>query len=174
MRLIVVVCLLVSVSACDAHRVADPTPGQPSSSLPPVAPSPVPPSIVTNWDVDALVKSSSGTGACGSLIHTGEARERVTWQVTTTGNRVELIEDFQPFPNDNIIFAGTLNGDAFDASENLVDLGIGARGTCDFRRSDLSGRFSADGLEFDATETMLWGPPEARTAIVRHWSGTRR
>jgi hypothetical protein len=145
-----------------------------SPTLPSGVPSPTPPAVVTNFEGDALVTSSDGSGACGPAVHAGETRERITWQVTTTGSHIELIEGPLPFPNDNTIFTGTVDGDAFAATENLVNLDLGSRGMCDFRRADVVGSFSADRQQFDATETLLWGPPNDRTTIVRHWSVTRR
>ena len=143
-------------------------------TLPSGVPPPTPPAVVTIFEGDALVTSSDGSGACGPAIHTGEKRERITWQVTITGSEIELIEDPLPFPNDNVIFTGTTDGDAFDATENLIDLNLDARGMCDLRRADVVGRFSADRQQFDATETVLWGPPNNRTTIVRRWSVNRR
>jgi hypothetical protein len=43
-------------------------------------------------------------------------------------------------------------------------------GPCDFREADLTGHFSADRTHFDADETLLFGPPSARSTVVRHWS----
>jgi hypothetical protein len=173
-KLMVAACAVVCVSACNAQRVTGSTSTQPPIAPPPGLPLPTPPAVVTAWDADVLVKSADGAGACGRLIHTGETREQVTWQLTITGGLIELIEDPQPFPNDNIIFTGTTDGDTFGAAESLVNLNLDARGACDLRRSDLAGNFSADRLAFDATETELWGPPNGRTTIVRHWSASKR
>ena len=166
-------CALVCVSACGGRTPAGTTSNQPPT-LPSDLPPPAPAAVVTIFEGDALVTSSNGSGACGIAVHTGETRERITWQVTTTGSHIELIEDPLLFPNDNTIFTGTVTGDAFDAAENLVNLNLDARGMCDFRRADLLGRFSADRQQFDATETQLWEPPNDRTTIVRHWSVNRR
>jgi hypothetical protein len=62
------------------------------------------------------------------------------------------------------VIASTIVGTACSAAKPQP-----GRGACDPRETDLTGRFSADRTRFDGDETLVFGPPSARSTVRRRW-----
>jgi hypothetical protein len=120
-----------------------------------------------NWIADATVVSSTGLG-CGWGTTAGETRSGVWWRITQKSDSLTLDEDMPNWPTDDVLFSGSLNGTHFTAAD--VEAG---GGVCMFLGGTLTGSFSDDGLSFDASETLLWGPPANPVRVQRHWVGRR-
>ena len=143
--------LWAAVSACACNVDKPITPSQPPAAAQPAQPTPN--AVVSTWSSNAIVQSSYGNGACGTGIQQGEMLQDVNWQMTITGSQIVMIQDPHDFPMDDPTFAGAVTGDSFDASENLVNLNLApTRPSCDFRRSDITGQFSANQTHFEAVE----------------------
>lgn len=160
--------VLVSAVLATACGVK-PTPAAPTSNAPP---APLPPANL-NWVGDAVVTSVDGGGACFWGTKLGETPQGILWDVrfNATGNGVWMNEDSPNFLADSFVFSGPTHGDDFSADVVYLDPATEpSRAGCDFREVDLAGHFSPDRSHFDADETLIFGPPSARTTIVRHWS----
>lgn len=120
-----------------------------------------------NWIGDATVLSSTG-GGCGWGTAAGDTRSGVLWRITQTGDSITLDEDMPNWPTDDIPYSGSLSGTHFAAAD--VEPGTGV---CQFRGGDLSGSFSEDGRQFEASETLRWGSSEHPVIVQRHWTGRR-
>lgn len=146
-----------------------------SSPVLPHAPSPLPslaPSNLANWRADSRVLAETGPPrACGSGTSTGETRTGVDWRVTITGESILLEEDMRNWPTDHIPFSGTLSGRQFSATYATGD--DYAQYACQFKGGTLTGTFSGDFSSFEASETLVWGPPGSETTVQRSWIGSR-
>ena len=166
--MLAVVALSVTLGAAcgrSGSTVAPTLPIKPPTILP------VPPSSVANWRADATVLATSGSGGCGWGRTVGETRTAVDWRITIDGAAITADEDMRNWPTDDVAFSGTLNGQRFTAT-NPSDPNY-LKYVCQFRGGTLEGIFNADFTSFDATETLVWGPPGAETTVQRHWVGSR-
>jgi hypothetical protein len=121
-----------------------------------------------NWTADAIVVSATGA-ACGWGTAPGETRSGVYWKISATADLVTLDEDMRNWPTDDVPYSGSLSGKQFAATYTQDGSGV-----CAFRGGDLSGRFTEDGLHFEAIEHLQWGSPGYEVRVERRWTGTRR
>jgi hypothetical protein len=127
---------------------------------------------IPNWTADATVVSVTNPGhSCGWGTTPGDTRSGVGWQIKTTGDSVVLDEDMRNWPTDDVPFTGTLTGRQFSATYSSGDNYLNY--ACQFKGGSLTGTFSEDSSTFDATETLLGGPPGAETTVQRHWKGSK-
>ena len=160
---------VVLTPGCGDYRsptapVVVPTPG--------VAPTPSNPNDLTaNYAGDAIVVSSVGVGGCGWGLSVGETRTGVLWSVQHTADSISFYEDMDNWPTDGIPFEGPLAGHEFSGSYYQGDDYLSW--VCQFKGASIRGTFSEDFTSFEATETLVWGPPDNESKVVRNWSVRR-
>jgi len=163
-------CVLLA-AGCDRSQTPV-APTRPPEITP--APSPGPPSSsLANWKADATVVAVSrgSATACGWGTTTGETRAAVEWRITIEGAAITADEDMRNWPTDDVPFSGTLDGLQFTAAYASAPDYL--RYVCQFRGGTLSGSFNADFTTFEATETLVWGPPGGETTVQRRWVGSK-
>ena len=157
------------LAGCGGNANAPTTPSTPVQTAT-VIPSPTRNEALTNWYATATVVAKSGPGGCGWGRTVGETRTDVGWQVKISGSSVSLDEDMSNWPTDHIPYTGVLEGDDFNARYSQGEDYL--RWVCQFKGGELTGRFSSDRKTFEATERLVWGPPESETVVQRRWTGT--
>ena len=145
----------------------------PTAPTPPMPPPAAQPGLsVSNWSGNSIVVSSEDGNACGGATVVGAATSNIEWRITTENAAILLEVDMASYPVDHMRYSGTLTGTGFGGSyatgSNYLDF------FCELRGGTLSGNFSADFRSFDATETLIWGPPGEERTVERRWSGTKR
>jgi len=85
------------------------------------------------------------------------------------GGSIKLDEDIGNWPTDDIPYSGTLSGTQFEASY-LAGADY-LQTACQWRGGTLTGNFNIDFSRFEATETLVWGPPESATTVEARWTG---
>ena len=130
-----------------------------------------PPSEGTSsWDVVLNVTANDGSPFCIYTPDVGRTFE-TTYQIQRGGDSVSFLHPSDPIDWDE--FTAKLSGGNFAA---VVSSSAGADFCTPFNETySFSGRFSADGLHFTATETWLFtfGSGQSR-AVTFLWSGTRQ
>jgi len=146
-----------------------PTPVSPTPPVPPPAQNN---SIVSNWTANSLVVSSDDGNACGGATLVGATTRNVEWRITTDDPAILLEVDMVNYPTDHMRYTGMSTGRQFAGSyatgADYLDF------FCELRGGELTGTFAANGLSFDATETLIWGPPDNERTVERRWSGVKR
>jgi hypothetical protein len=102
-------------------------------------------------------------------IKVGDTRSAIYWQVTLTGASVLL--EMERSSIDHSPYSGTMTGRQFIATSSTGSNYLET--ACQFKGGTLTGSFSEDLSSFQATENLVWGPPERETTVQLHWT-TRR
>jgi hypothetical protein len=115
---------------------------------------------------------SATRNSCLTDNSVGQTRTEVGWTINEDAARtsITLIEAVGAINFRTPYYAGSLTGSQFTAS-TWQDGGF----DCFVWEGDLSGSFSADGLTFDAIETIEYRHSgESPMQVRRHWIGSRR
>ncbi len=159
--------LVFVLSACSGNRAASPV-----SPTPPGAPPSQNTSIVSNWTANSIVVSSDDGNACGGATIVGATSRNIEWRITTEDPAILLEVDMVNYPTDHMRYSGMSIGREFAGSyatgADYLDF------FCELRGGELTGSFSADRLTFQATETLIWGPPDNERTVERRWAGMKR
>jgi hypothetical protein len=159
--------LLFLLTGCTGKGA--PTPVSPTPPIPPPAQSN---SIVSSWTANSIVVSSADGNACGGATVVGATSRNIEWRITTEDPSILLEVDMANYPTDHMRYSGVSTGRQFAGSyatgADYLDF------FCELRGGELTGTFSANGLTFEATETLIWGPPANERTVERRWSGVKR
>jgi len=93
----------------------------------------------------------------------------VSWSISIDGGSIELDEDIVNWPTDDVPYSGTLSGTHFEASYSAG--GDYLQSACQWKGGTLTGNFNSDSSRFEATEILVWGPPENETTVQARWTG---
>jgi hypothetical protein len=119
-----------------------------------------------------LVVSSEDGNACGGATLIGATTKNIEWRITTEMPAILLEVDMVNYPVDHMRDAGTATALEFTGTyATAIDY---SDFYCELRGGTLLGHFSADFLTFEATETLIWGPPSEQRTVHRRWSGSKR
>jgi hypothetical protein len=156
------------LASCSTERATTPT-----SPTPPVPPPVVQSNaVVSNWTANSLVVSSDEGNACGGATLVGATSRDIEWRITTENAAILLEVDMNNYPTDHMRYSGTSTGRQFAGSyatgSEYLDF------FCELRGGKLTGNFSADLLTFEATETLIWGPPGEERTVNRRWTGSKQ
>ena len=121
---------------------------------------------------NSLVVTSDEGNVCGGATLIGATTKDIEWRITTDAAAILLEVDLVNYPDDHMRYAGTSTGLDFTGSyatgSEYLDF------FCELRGGRLSGNFSADHSTFNATETLIWGPPSEERTVTRRWTGSKR
>jgi hypothetical protein len=158
---------LLILAGCAGDRT--PTPTTPTAPVPPPA---QPAAVVSTWTAHSLVVASDEGNACEGATRINATTKDIEWRITTEDPAILLEVDMVNYPVDHMRYSGTSSGLDFTASyatgSEYLDF------FCELRGGRLTGYFSADHSRFDATETLIWGPPSEERTVTRHWTGLKR
>jgi hypothetical protein len=101
----------------------------------------------------------------------GETRTGVEWLIKIDGGSISLDEDMRNWPTDDTPYKGSATGQQFTATHDQGPHYLDY--VCQFRGGTLTGSFNADFSTFEATEILVWGPPENDLKVQRHWVASR-
>jgi hypothetical protein len=162
-----VACVL-SFAACEPSATQTSTTPTPINTSTRESPPLVRPPV--NWIGDRVFAVVNGPGArCGWSGEVGDSRTDVSWSISIDGGSIKLDEDVVNWPTDDVPYAGTLSGTHFEASYSA-----GAdylQSACQWKGGTLTGNFNSDSSRFEATEMLVWGPPENETTVQARWTG---
>jgi hypothetical protein len=166
-RHLVLGALLILLAGCTGKRASTPV-----SPTPPAPPPAQTGSIVSNWTANSIVVSSDDGNACGGATVVGATSRNIQWRITTEDPAILLEVDMVNFPTDHMRYSGMSSGREFAGSyatgADYLDF------FCELRGGELIGSFSADRLTFQATETLIWGPPDNERTVERRWAGAKQ
>jgi hypothetical protein len=141
----------------------------------PTPPDPPPPAqshaAVSNWKGSSTVVSSDEGNACEGATVVGATSTDIEWRITTDAPTILLEADIVNWPANHMRYTGTLTGNQFAGS--YATEAEYSDSFCEVRGGRLSGSFSADMLSFDATETLIWGPPDEERTVQRRWTASK-
>jgi hypothetical protein len=130
-------------------------------------PQSVPPPL--NWLADRVFVVVSNPGGCPNGARVGDSRNDVGWSISIDGGSIKLDEDVGNWPNDDVPYSGTLSGTHFEASYSSG--GDYSQTACGWRGGTLTGNFNSDFSRFEASEILVWGPPESEVMVQARWTG---
>jgi hypothetical protein len=144
----------------------------PTSPTPPVPPPAAQSNaVVSSWTAHSVVVSSDHGNACGGATLVGATSRDIEWRITTEEAAILLEVDMNNYPTDHMRYSGTSTGRQFAGSyatgSEYLDF------FCELRGGKITGSFSADLLTFEATETLIWGPPDEERTVNRRWTGSK-
>jgi hypothetical protein len=126
---------------------------------------------VTNWTGNSTVESSHEGNACEGETRVGATSKDIEWRITTDDSAILLEVDIINWPTDHMRYSGTLTGTQFAGS--YATEAAYSDFFCEVRGGRLTGTFSADMRSFDATETLIWGPPDEERTVQRRWTASK-
>jgi len=139
---------------------------------PPVPPPAQAIAVVSSWTASSLVVTSDEGNACGGATLIGATTKNIEWRITTEDPAILLEVDMVNYPTDHMRYTGTSTGldftGAYATGSEYLDF------FCELRGGRLTGNFSADHSTFNATETLIWGPPSEERTVTRRWTGLKR
>jgi hypothetical protein len=164
------VLVFAALPLIDCQGPAEPTAPTPSAT-PGTPPAPMPPTASSTWSADSTLLAVSATrNSCLTDGAIGDTRTNVGWTIKQDATSITLIETIGPVDLRTPYYTGSLNDRSFTAT-TWQDGGY----DCFVWEGDVSGSFSADGLTFDAIETIEYHHfGENPMQVRRHWTGRQR